>query len=78
MNPPPPLAMVLKFASDLFLFICLLDDTNYENWQKVLVLFISVTANCNAVVGLEFITTFASAVDKLNGLWNWILWLALR
>lgn len=71
---PPVLANVLKFASDLFLFICLSDDTNYENWQKVLVLCISVTA----VVGLEFITTFASAVDKLNGLWNWILWLALR
>lgn len=71
---PPVLANVLKFASDLFLFICLSDDTNYENWQKVLVLCISVTA----VVGLEFITTFASAVDKLNGLWNWILWLSLR
>lgn len=71
---PPVLANVLKFASDLFLYICLSDDTNYENWQKVLVLCISVTA----VVGLEFITTFASAVDKLNGLWNWILWLALR
>lgn len=68
------LANVLKFASDLFLLICLSDDTNNENWQKVLVLCISVTA----VVGLEFITTFASAGDKLNGLWNWILWLALR